>query len=90
MAIEDAASLANLLSGISCKEEVPNAIRAFENTRIRRKIKVQELSLHNLHLYHLEDGEEQRMRDGLQSGNEELAPIWNNVEMQCWLYGHDI
>ena len=90
MAIEDAASLASCLSVISSKEEIPKAIRAFEDTRMRRKIKVQEMSLHNLHLYHLADGEEQRKRDGPQSGNEELSPIWSNVEDQSWLYGHDI
>ncbi|KAM0796600.1 hypothetical protein BDR22DRAFT_893108 [Usnea florida] len=72
MAIEDAASLAKLLSAISCKEDVPKAIRAFEDTRVCR------------------DGEEQRIRDGLQVGNEELSPIWSNVEDQLWLYGHDI
>lgn len=88
MAIEDAASLAHFLSDISCEEEVFKAIRAFEDTRMRRKIKVQELSLHNLRLYHLEDGEGQRKRDGLQG--EELSPIWKNVEEQSWLYGHDI
>lgn len=90
MATEDAASLAKYLSGIPCKEVFPNLIRAFEDTRMRRKIKVQELSLHHLRLYHLEDGEEQRRRDGLQRGNEEMFPIWRDVEEQSWLYGHDI
>lgn len=90
MAIEDAALLENLLSGTSSKEEISKSIRVFEDTRMRRKIKVQELSLHNLHLYHLEDGEEQRNRDSLQSGDKELYPIWSNVEEQSWLYGYDI
>ena len=58
MAIEDAALLAKYLSAISCKEEVPQATRAFEDTRMCRKIKVQEFSLHNLRLYHLGDSEE--------------------------------
>ena len=90
MAIEDAASLASCFSVILCKEEIHKAVRAFEDTRMRRKIKVQEMSLRNLRLYHLENGEEQRKRDGLQGGSEELSPIWSNVEDQSWLYGHDI
>ena len=90
MAIEDAASLASYFSVISSKEEIPKAVRAFEDTRMRRKIKVQEMSLHNLRLYHLENGEEQRKRDGLQSGIEEMTPIWSNIVDQSWLYGHDI
>ena len=90
MAIEDAASLAKIFSGISSVGEIPKATRAFEDSRIRRKIKVQELSLHNVRLYHLKDGEEQRKRDGLHTGNEENSPIWSNVKDQSWLYGHDI
>ena len=90
MAIEDAALLEDLFAGTSCKEEISRSIRTFEDTRMRRKIKVQELSLHNLSLYHLEDGEEQRNRDSLQSGDKELYPIWRNVEEQSWLYGYDV
>ena len=51
MAIEDAAALEHLLS----KMDFPRALSIFEESRLRRKIKVQQLSLHNLHLYHLED-----------------------------------
>ena len=90
MAIEDAASLEDLLACISSKEEISKALQAFERTRMRRKAKVQDLSLHNLRLYHLEDGEEQRKRDSLQCEDNSLSPIWNNSKDQSWLYGHTI
>ena len=90
MAVEDAALLAAILSDILCKEDVPKTLRAFEESRMRRKIRVQELSLHNLRLYHLEDGEEQQIRDCSGSENKELSPIWRNEKEQSWLYGYDI
>ncbi|MCJ1386032.1 hypothetical protein MMC17_009157 [Xylographa soralifera] len=90
MAIEDAATLARILSGVASKEKVPQALRVFEETRMRRKNMVKDLSLHNLRLYHLEDGEEQQKRDDISSRREELCPIWRDVKQQSWLYGDDI
>lgn len=89
MAIEDAALLAHLFSGASTAADLPNVGLRFQEVRLSRKLKVQEISLHNLHLYHLQDGDEQAKRDDPQSAHTGSSPIWNNTEDQAWLYGYD-
>lgn len=94
MAIEDAVALANILSKASSIADLPASLHAFESQRMERKEKVQDLSLRNLKLYHLDDGEAQRKRDGLDEfGNEDehsqLCPIWRNDKDQQWLYGYN-
>jgi salicylate hydroxylase len=94
MAIEDSAVLSRILSNASSLADLPTSLQDFEKQRMDRKAKVQSLSLRNLQLYHLEDGQDQRKRDGVDEfDNEEdrhqLSPIWRSVQDQHWLYGYD-
>lgn len=89
MAIEDATLLSSMLSQ-SSHEDLAKSLQVFERERLDRKIKVQELSLRNLQVYHLEDGDEQMRRDGkgTEDGVDEVLPIWKSESDQAWLYGH--
>ena len=89
MAIEDAAVLAKLMADVSSTEELPLILQTFQKMRMPRKLKVQNLSMHNLYLYHLEDGEEQIERDSSRPSRPEEAPIWSNQGAQVWLYGFE-
>ena len=92
MAIEDAALLSSILTQQCSSKDLQNCLHNFELQRMERKRRVQELSFHNLELYHLSDGELQRKRDRPRhcEGAKDLRPIWRNEEDQAWLYGYDI
>ncbi|OJD36897.1 salicylate hydroxylase [Diplodia corticola] len=94
-AVEDAASLATLISSISSKSELPTALRVFEELRIVRTAQVQQASFVNGRIFHFPDGPEQRARDEamraeadgkhyIQSPNGLSDPT-----TQIWLYSHD-
>lgn len=63
MAIEDAAVLGNLLSGLSAYHQIPALLRAYQELRLYRTTEVQSSSRLNQKIFHLQDGEEQMKRD---------------------------
>ena len=79
-AIEDAASLARYLA-----EEPADpvaALRRYEQARIPRTTRLQEVSHARGHLNHLPDGPEQRARDQAFADTDALAA-------NAWIYAHD-
>ena len=59
MAIEDAAELSQLLSGVTDSTRIRGAARGYESSRRKRTAAVQAASIANTKLWHLEDGEKQ-------------------------------
>jgi salicylate hydroxylase len=82
--IEDAAVLAKWLERADSHDLAP-ALRSYEQMRKPRATRCQEGSRRNGAMYHLEDGEEQRLRDS-SLGSASTAPLPQNA----WLYGHDV
>lgn len=81
-AIEDGATLAAVLS--TMKDDVPQALRRYEELRKPRATRLQEASAANRVRFHLPDGPEQQKRDAAManSGDRTLDNI-------AWLYDHD-
>lgn len=63
MAIEDAAVLSNLLSRITCKSQLPEILKAYQELRHKRATANQLGSRFAQKLYHLSDGPDQEARD---------------------------
>ncbi|KAE9403378.1 FAD/NAD-binding domain-containing protein [Gymnopus androsaceus JB14] len=63
MAVEDAATLGALFSDLKCISEIPHLFKAFQDIRFGRITETQRASWFNRHIFHLQDGEEQRVRD---------------------------
>ena len=63
MAVEDGAALAEILSKIDTKEQIPIATTLFEKERIKRTSQMQQASAVNGKLLHFADGPEQEARD---------------------------
>ncbi|KAH6999196.1 hypothetical protein BKA56DRAFT_685174 [Ilyonectria sp. MPI-CAGE-AT-0026] len=95
MAVEDGAALAEALSLISSKDQVPNALRVFEKERMSRSYGMQTASLVNGKLWHFPDGAEQQARDrGMRAEVEgkyfiESTNQWSDPVTQLWTYGYD-
>jgi salicylate hydroxylase len=83
-AIEDAAVLARCLER-TARNELTQALRRYEETRKARATRCQEGSRSNGQMYHLADGEEQRLRDA-NLGSVMTVPLPQNA----WLYSHDV
>jgi salicylate hydroxylase len=81
-AIEDGAALASLLK--SMPDDVPSALRRYEEIRKPRATRLQEASAANRTRFHLADGPEQQKRDEAmaKSGDRSMENIG-------WLYMHD-
>jgi salicylate hydroxylase len=81
-AIEDGAALASLLTAMP--DDVPSALRRYEEVRKPRATRLQEASAANRTRFHLADGPEQHARDEAmaKSGDRSMANIG-------WLYMHD-
>jgi len=81
-AIEDGAALASLLEAMP--DDVPAALRRYEEVRKPRATRLQEASAANRTRFHLPDGPEQQKRDDAmaRSGDRSLDAI-------AWLYEHD-
>jgi len=81
-AIEDGAALAALLDAMP--DDVPAALRRYEEIRKPRATRLQEASANNRTRFHLQDGPEQQKRDAAMasSGDRSIANIG-------WLYAHD-
>ena len=81
-AIEDGATLAAILR--TMKDDVPAALRRYEELRKPRATRLQEASAVNRVRFHLPDGPEQQARDAamVNGGDRSLDNI-------AWLYDHD-
>jgi len=81
-AIEDGAALASLLKAMP--DDVPAALRRYEEIRKPRATRLQQASSANRTRFHLPDGPEQQARDQAMatSGDRSIANIG-------WLYLHD-
>ena len=95
MAIEDAAALAEALSMIRSKTELPKALEIFQNVRVKRANQMQEASLINGKLWHFADGLEQEARDAAMRPEveglhfDESPNQWTDPVTQAWCYGYD-
>ncbi|EKG15355.1 Monooxygenase FAD-binding protein [Macrophomina phaseolina MS6] len=94
-AVEDAASLATLVSSISSYSQLPDALRVFEQLRISRAGQVQQASFVNGRIFHFPDGPEQQARDAAMRAEAEGKHYLHSPNGLCdpttqiWLYGHD-
>jgi salicylate hydroxylase len=83
-AIEDGATLAACLAGISAAD-LPVALRHYETLRLARTARVQGESEANKTRHHLADGPAQQTRDaGMARGGTDFS-----AEAIGWLYGYD-
>ncbi len=95
MAVEDGAALAELLSLIESKEQIPDALRIFEAERMKRSGGMQSASLVNGKLWHFADGPQQEARDAGMRAEVEGKPFvestnqWSDPVTQLWAYGYD-
>ncbi|PVH98236.1 FAD/NAD(P)-binding domain-containing protein [Periconia macrospinosa] len=95
MAVEDGAALAIALNSISSMDELPFALRSFENERIKRSGDMQNASTVNGCVWHFPDGPEQRMRDASMAAEVLGKPFtssanqWSDPVTQWWAYGYD-
>lgn len=79
-AIEDAATLASCLTANPA--DPPAALRRYEELRIPRTARLQEVSHARARINHLPDGPDQRARD---AGFSNVDPLAANA----WIYAHD-
>ncbi|MEU9475238.1 FAD-dependent monooxygenase [Streptomyces sp. NPDC048191] len=79
-AVEDAAALAVCLAQ---QDDIPGALRQYQELRAPRTTLIQRESRHNARIMHMADGAEQRRRDLELVGNVQLRRM-------AWLYGYDV
>jgi len=95
MAVEDGAALAEVLTKITNKDQIPTAMRVFEQERITRTSQMQQASLINGKLWHFADGPEQEARDAAMRPEVEGKPFlespnqWSDPVTAAWCYGYD-
>jgi salicylate hydroxylase len=95
MAVEDAAALAEVLGLIDTREQIPQALKVFEEVRVERSYMMQEASLLNGELWGFEDGPIQEARDAAMrpevEGKHFLASPnqWSDPVTQWWAYGYN-
>lgn len=63
MAVEDGAALAEALHLVSTNEQVAEALRVWNGTRVQRSSQMQEASSNNGTIWHFRDGPDQAARD---------------------------
>jgi salicylate hydroxylase len=80
-AIEDGAALAALLMR---RGDPAETLARYEEIRLPRVTRLQQMSRANKHRYHLPDGPEQSARDASMAANRERAP-----DTMRWLFGFD-
>ncbi|OQD67220.1 hypothetical protein PENDEC_c041G03547 [Penicillium decumbens] len=90
-AVEDAAALGVLLSTISSRNEIPHALRVYEQSRKQRAETVQQSGSENRITLHLPDGPEQLARDAqfLESASGSNPDKWADRQTQEFLWGWD-
>lgn len=95
MAVEDGAALATTLSRISSTDELPFALRVYEQERVMRSGDMQRASMVNGLIWHFPDGPEQEARDASMRAEVEgkafswSANQWSDPVTQWWAYGYD-
>ncbi|RKL07413.1 hypothetical protein BFJ68_g9916 [Fusarium oxysporum] len=94
-AIEDGAALGIILSKVDRREQLPQALKTYENLRIPRSSALQKWSMKQRHINHLPDGPEQEARDRLaESQLYDQQPdypfYWIDPAAQDFVYGYDV
>ncbi|KAM6529338.1 hypothetical protein FALCPG4_007477 [Fusarium falciforme] len=94
-AIEDGAALGVLLSKAKSKEQLPDALKAYQSLRVPRSTALQKGSMKQRHINHLSDGPEQEERDRLaESQLYDQRPgypfYWIDPSAQDAVYGYDV
>jgi salicylate hydroxylase len=91
-AVEDAAVLGIVLSGIKSKDDIPTALKAYEIARKERAEKVQGTSGYTRTILHFEDGPEQIARDEafakVKDGGRN-PDLWGDPAAQKFLWSFD-
>ncbi|EXJ81250.1 salicylate hydroxylase [Capronia epimyces CBS 606.96] len=93
--VEDGGVLGRLLSYVKSKDQIPWAIRLYEDLRKSRSEIIARETFRQRDAFHMPDGEAQRVRDSLfasQLGKEisvKFPSRWTCPEFQPWLYGYD-
>jgi salicylate hydroxylase len=83
-AIEDGATLTACLARTS-SEDIPAALRRYEQLRLPRASRVQALSAANKTRFHLPDGPEQQQRDAqMATGSTDFSK-----SAAAWIFEHD-
>lgn len=94
MAVEDGAALGEALRLINTREQIPKALKIFEEVRLKRSSMMQEASLLNGKLWHFADGPNQRARDAGMRPEVEGKHFfsspnqWSDPVTQWWAYGY--
>lgn len=94
IAVEDGVALAQALSKITSKAQIPHALSAFEKVRMQRANQMQEASLLQGKLWHFADGPAQQARDAAMRPEVEGRPFshspnqWSDPATQMWCYGY--
>ncbi|KAL1863066.1 hypothetical protein VTK73DRAFT_6491 [Phialemonium thermophilum] len=94
-ALEDGAVLGLLLGHMQSKDQLPQALRMYEQLRKARGDAIVRETFKQRRDFHMPDGPEQEARDRLflsQLGKELKGPFpsrWTCPEVQPWLYGYD-
>ncbi|ETS86813.1 hypothetical protein PFICI_00641 [Pestalotiopsis fici W106-1] len=91
-AIEDGASLAVHLAACVSRDDIPGAIRAFEQHRQKRIAGIREGALYNEKILHLPDGQEQAMRDKTMQVLPGVAcsNLWSHEGFSQWLFNYKV
>ncbi|KAI0532300.1 hypothetical protein GGR58DRAFT_188376 [Xylaria digitata] len=94
-AMEDGAVLGLLLGLIQTREQLPKALRMYQELRKARGDLIVKETFKQRDSFHMRDGPDQEARDKLflsQLGKEPQAPFpsrWTCPKVQPWLYGYD-
>lgn len=91
-AVEDAGALGAILSLLSTRDEIPQALQVYERSRKQHAEQVQQSGGHNQVVLHLPDGPEQESRDELfrqamQGGS--TPDRWTHNDTRTSVWGHD-
>ncbi|ESW96628.1 hypothetical protein KL918_000584 [Ogataea parapolymorpha] len=92
-AIEDAAALAYLFGKIKHKSEIHFILEMYEYIRKPRTTRIVNSSKDCQQIYHLQDGEKQKLRDlecALDPPQERCPARWADPEFQEYLFGYNI
>ncbi|KAF7188087.1 FAD-dependent monooxygenase OpS4 [Pseudocercospora fuligena] len=93
--MEDGAVLGNVLAALESREQLPAALRLYEQLRKKRGEAIVRETFAQRHDFHMVDGPEQQARDELmlaQLGKPidvKFPSRWQCPEVQPWLYGYD-
>lgn len=93
--IEDGAVLGNVLSALSTKDQLPDALKLYERLRKKRGEMIVKETFAQRHDFHMEDGPEQQARDELMLSKLgkpidcKFPSRWQCPEVRSWLYGYD-